>query len=245
MRRASANPEGSQTLWRRRRRLIPTSYIVGETCLQAQAGLRDLVLRLSTPEQLLHLQRVSRSGGACWRFRSRRVVTGQHDDGDKQHDHAGISSSSKSVGVVEAEGGMDAEGLSTLREDGDHQGRQSATLPRSAGTRTYRKSILRQSFATPPGHGQEAGSSVQQQNNVNATPPSRKSSMRHPARHSSEPALPSVLETPANNKGKRKAEEIDLTPPDQKHHHATFVIPSDHRLDSASISSLNFGSTVP
>ncbi|PIL35142.1 hypothetical protein GSI_02931 [Ganoderma sinense ZZ0214-1] len=41
---------------------------------------------------------------------------------------------------------------------------------------------------------------------------------------------PSVLETPLNHKGKRKAEDVDLTPPDQRTgHHTTFVIPTDGR----------------
>ncbi|KAI1788844.1 hypothetical protein LXA43DRAFT_974577 [Ganoderma leucocontextum] len=41
---------------------------------------------------------------------------------------------------------------------------------------------------------------------------------------------PSVLETPLNHKGKRKAEHVDLTPPDQRTgHHTTFVIPTDGR----------------
>lgn len=50
-------------------------------------------------------------------------------------------------------------------------------------------------------------------------------------RTASEPGLrsvseKSVLETPVNTKGKRKAEEVDLTPPDQRAgHHAKFVLP--------------------
>ena len=38
------------------------------------------------------------------------------------------------------------------------------------------------------------------------------------------------FETPTNNKGKRKADDVDLTPPDQRTgHHTTFVIPTDGR----------------
>ncbi|KAI0642948.1 hypothetical protein C8Q79DRAFT_916181 [Trametes meyenii] len=54
-------------------------------------------------------------------------------------------------------------------------------------------------------------------------------------RAASEPGLrsvseKSVLETPANQKGKRKAEEVDITPPDQRAgHHATFVLPEGGR----------------
>ncbi|KAI0754530.1 hypothetical protein C8Q80DRAFT_1297735 [Daedaleopsis nitida] len=55
-------------------------------------------------------------------------------------------------------------------------------------------------------------------------------------RTASEPGLRSVseksgFETPLNNKGKRKAEDVDLTPPDQRTagQHATFVIPTDGR----------------
>ncbi|KAH9831319.1 uncharacterized protein C8Q71DRAFT_781900 [Rhodofomes roseus] len=65
-----------------------------------------------------------------------------------------------------------------------------------------------------------------------ATPPppfKTKSALRTP-RSGSEPALNSVPETPTNSKGKRKAEELDTTPPDQKTaHHATFVIPPEAR----------------
>ena len=47
-----------------------------------------------------------------------------------------------------------------------------------------------------------------------------------------------MLETPLNNKGKRKAEDVDLTPPDQRTgHHTTFVIPTDGRRESSSLSS--------
>ncbi|KAI0763526.1 hypothetical protein BD413DRAFT_203684 [Trametes elegans] len=54
-------------------------------------------------------------------------------------------------------------------------------------------------------------------------------------RTASEPGLrsvseKSVLETPVNSKGKRKAEEVDITPPDQRAgHHATFVLPEGGR----------------
>ncbi|EJF60956.1 hypothetical protein BD309DRAFT_859917 [Dichomitus squalens] len=39
------------------------------------------------------------------------------------------------------------------------------------------------------------------------------------------------FETPTNNKGKRKADQVDVTPPDQRAagHHATFAIPTDGR----------------
>ncbi|CDO72190.1 hypothetical protein BN946_scf184970.g42 [Trametes cinnabarina] len=60
-------------------------------------------------------------------------------------------------------------------------------------------------------------------------------------RTASEPGLrsvseKSVLETPVNQKGKRKAEEVDLTPPDQRTgQHATFVLPEGgHRSHHAS-----------
>ena len=40
------------------------------------------------------------------------------------------------------------------------------------------------------------------------------------------------FETPTNNKGKRKADQVDVTPPDQRtSHHATFVIPTDGRRE--------------
>ncbi|KAI8986127.1 hypothetical protein BD414DRAFT_487738 [Trametes punicea] len=60
-------------------------------------------------------------------------------------------------------------------------------------------------------------------------------------RTASEPGLrsvseKSVLETPMNTKGKRKADEVDITPPDQRAgHHATFVLPEGgHRSHHAS-----------
>ncbi|GJE92638.1 hypothetical protein PsYK624_087930 [Phanerochaete sordida] len=129
----------------------------------------------------------------------------------------------KPAGVAEVERRMSAGGTSTLEEGGNH-GHYSATLPRPAGSRTPRKSILRHS--NPNTQSQEAGPSSQQY--VLSVPP-RRSGARHPARHSSEPALPSVMETPTNNKGKRKAEEIDITPPDQKNQHAKFILPVENK----------------
>lgn len=155
-------------------------------------------------------------------------VAGQSDGGEslaQLPSNADNSLSRTPGGVAEAERGMDVGESSTLREDGDRT-RQNATLPRAAGPRTPRKSILRQSSSAFL--DQEQGSSFPQQQNVKSTPPSRRSSMRHPARHSSEPTLHSVLETPVG-KGKRKAEEIDITPPDIRKQHATFVIPTQQR----------------
>ena len=50
-------------------------------------------------------------------------------------------------------------------------------------------------------------------------------------RSASEPALQSLLQTPVNTKkGKRKAEEVDGTPPDPKYgQHATFLLPESRR----------------
>lgn len=119
--------------------------------------------------------------------------------------------------------------LSPVTEDVDN-GHLSATFPRPAGTRSYRKSILR---ASPPiAQGLEAGPSDSQRSPKGTiSPPRRLSTRRHPSRHSSEPALASVLETPPSTKrGKRKAEDLDITPPDVRHkQHATFLLPVDHR----------------
>ena len=131
---------------------------------------------------------------------------------------------SKPVGVDEVDRGMNAGDSSTLDEAGDY-GFRSATLPRPA--RTPRKSILRQSSPLAL-EDPEVGPSTPFNG---ASPSPRRSSGRHPARHSSEPALASVLETPTNNKGKRKAEDLDITPPDQRNQHTTFVIPADHRSE--------------
>ncbi|KIP03095.1 hypothetical protein PHLGIDRAFT_121893 [Phlebiopsis gigantea 11061_1 CR5-6] len=141
---------------------------------------------------------------------------------------------SKAAGVEEVDRGMNAGDSSTLDEAGDY-GFHSATLPRPA--RTPRKSILRQSSPLAL-EDPEVSSSTP----YNGVPPSpRRSSGRHPARHSSEPALASVLETPTNNKGKRKAEDLDITPPDQRNQHTTFVIPADHRR----ITALSEGTQAP
>ena len=150
----------------------------------------------------------------------------QTDDGHKQprpHSPAdNLLLSGKLEGVEEVERGMNVGDLNTLSEDGDYAF-QPATLPRPA--RTPRKSILRQSSPAMQ-EGQEAGSSNSQR--LNAIPPLRKLNVRHPARHSSEPALSSVPETPTSTKGKRKAEEIDITPPDRKQT-TTFDIPADRK----------------
>lgn len=118
--------------------------------------------------------------------------------------------------------------LSTLREDSDDV-RQSETLPRAAtGTRVYRKSILRQSSSVDTRTPDAGPSSLPQVDPVTPTA-SRRSSLRRPARYSSEPTLSQVPETPTK-KGKRKAEDIDLTPPDPRNaQHTTFAIPPDHR----------------
>ncbi|OCH90415.1 hypothetical protein OBBRIDRAFT_597162 [Obba rivulosa] len=60
------------------------------------------------------------------------------------------------------------------------------------------------------------------------SPPAQKLSHWRPNRSASEPGLQSVPETPAQKKGKRKAEEVDITPPDHKQH-TTFVLPQTHR----------------
>ncbi|OBZ71246.1 hypothetical protein A0H81_08458 [Grifola frondosa] len=65
----------------------------------------------------------------------------------------------------------------------------------------------------------------------------RISSSARPARSSTEPGLTSVLEksvleTPTYNKGKRKAEDVDITPPDPKR--ATFALPPEsHHVSRA------------
>ncbi|KAL6304440.1 hypothetical protein BKA93DRAFT_733135 [Sparassis latifolia] len=74
-----------------------------------------------------------------------------------------------------------------------------------------------------------------------STPPTPKGRVRSalkPTRSASEPGLTSVLETPTNGKGKRKAEDLDTTPPELRSHHATFVIPEEgqrtHRTSEVS-----------
>ncbi|KAI0684530.1 hypothetical protein BC835DRAFT_1293015 [Cytidiella melzeri] len=121
--------------------------------------------------------------------------------------------------------------LSTLKEEGDDV-RQSATLPRAAtGSRGYRKSILRHSSSLNQ-QSPEAGPSSLESAPTSASTPktSRRTSLRRPSRHASEPIMNQDPETPTSNKGKRKAEDVDITPPDPRlAQHATFVIPADHR----------------
>lgn len=97
--------------------------------------------------------------------------------------------------------------------------------------RPSRRSILKPvGFPSPI---LEAGSSI----SISAFPPNdsanndsqaQKSERR---RSASEPALQSLLQTPVNTKkGKRKAEEVDGTPPDPKYgQHATFLLPESRR----------------
>ncbi|KAI0345601.1 hypothetical protein BDW22DRAFT_894366 [Trametopsis cervina] len=161
---------------------------------------------------------------------------GNSESGDKSswphhfQDHYPVSH--KSGGAVEGQSSMSVRNgaeLSTLREEGDDS-RQAATLPRAAGgTRGYRKSILRQSSSLNT-QGSEAGPSSLQSTPTSSPYPSRRPSLRSPARHASEPTLSQVPETPTSNKGKRKAEDLDVTPPDLRFtQHTTFVIPTDHR----------------
>lgn len=97
--------------------------------------------------------------------------------------------------------------------------------------RASRRSILKPvGFPSPI---LEAGSSIQ----ITAFPtgePDDENAQTQTAerrRSASEPALQSVLQTPVNSKkGKRKAEEVDGSPPDPKNsQHATFLIPESRR----------------
>ncbi|KAH9950683.1 hypothetical protein B0H21DRAFT_776610 [Amylocystis lapponica] len=64
------------------------------------------------------------------------------------------------------------------------------------------------------------------------TPTSKLKTTIRPIRSASEPRLKSVLETPQNTKGKRKADDLEVTPPDSKNgQHATFAIPPESRRE--------------
>lgn len=109
----------------------------------------------------------------------------------------------------------------------------SSTLPRAAGSRTARKSILKTapSSDSSDSPAPDAGPSTPQRPSAlsHVTTPRRSSSQR-PKRSSSEPGLSAVLETPVANKGKRKAEDVDITPPDHKTgQHTKFVEPENGR----------------
>ncbi|KAF7799442.1 hypothetical protein EIP86_010677 [Pleurotus ostreatoroseus] len=141
-------------------------------------------------------------------------------------------------GLVEEGGAMGSmfvqDGTSdTLKRDGQDLG-QPATLPKATGVRAYRKSILLSSSSSA--QGPEAGPSSLQMtmaSSPTSTPTRLRNSTRRPSRISSEPTLMQVPETPTK-KGKRKAEEIDITPPDQRTApHTTFVIPPGQRRAQA------------
>lgn len=165
------------------------------------------------------------------------MVLGDSESGDKPswtHDvQTDIPVFNKPGGVVEGQSSMSARNgveLSTLKEEGD-DARQAMTLPRAAtGNRVYRKSILRHSSSLNP-QDSEAGPSSLETPFTSTPKESRRSSARRPARYASEPSIGQIPETPLKNKGKRKAEDLDLTPPDRRSalQHTTFVIPSDHR----------------
>ncbi|TCD65818.1 hypothetical protein EIP91_002168 [Steccherinum ochraceum] len=134
------------------------------------------------------------------------------------------------VPLIDGERKMPAQdGEARSRSKSNPSQRATATtLPRtSTSTRAPRRSILNTPTPIP-----EAGPSTPQRT-PSASPNadvSRKHSALKPRRTSSEPGLLSVLETPTNQKGKRKAEEVDITPPDQKTgQRATFVIPENGR----------------
>ena len=97
--------------------------------------------------------------------------------------------------------------------------------------RPSRRSILKPvGFPSPI---EEAGSSVGSSAFPSGEPDSNdpKAEKSERRRSASEPALQSVLQTPVNSKkGKRKAEEVDGSPPDAKNgQHATFLLPESRR----------------
>lgn len=133
--------------------------------------------------------------------------------------------------------------LSTLKEEGDDL-RQTATFPRaSVGNRVFRKSILRHSSSLNP-QGSEAGPSSLETTPSSTLQEYKRSSARRPARYASEPSISQIPETPLKNKGKRKAEDLDLTPPDHRISHTTFVIPADHRRKLISDPTHNVSSMI-
>ncbi|KAK7689865.1 hypothetical protein QCA50_006504 [Cerrena zonata] len=108
--------------------------------------------------------------------------------------------------------------------------REAATIPRSASSRTPRKSILNspsQKFNTQSSQPEAGPSTPERQLGLPSSTPRTPAS--RPKRSSSEPGLTSVLETPTNNKGKRKADDIEITPPDQKNgQRTTFALPVEN-----------------
>ncbi|KAI0629978.1 hypothetical protein C8Q77DRAFT_1064680 [Trametes polyzona] len=99
--------------------------------------------------------------------------------------------------------------------------------------RSRRSSQLSEPSTPTASSSKENGGAGPYSTTVFPTSPGSPTPVRVPRtpRTASEPGLrsvseKSVLETPVNNKGKRKAEEVDITPPDQRAgHHATFVLP--------------------
>ena len=121
--------------------------------------------------------------------------------------------------------------LATTSGSSSTAARESATIPRAASPRTPRKSILNspsQKFNTQSSLTEAGPSTPDKQLGLHSSTSPRTPATR-PKRSSSEPGLSSVSETPSN-KGKRKADDIEITPPDQKNgQRTTFALPENTR----------------
>ncbi|KAH9932730.1 uncharacterized protein BXZ73DRAFT_46799 [Epithele typhae] len=115
--------------------------------------------------------------------------------------------------------------------------RRSGTTSQTSTLSRARSKRASDAGAIPSGSKQNGGASLSSAAFPiveKSSPSSAPQNIPRTPRTASEPGLRSVLEksgleTPMNNKGKRKAEEVDITPPDQRAHHATFVIPTEGR----------------
>jgi len=163
----------------------------------------------------------NQSGGDKQAPRDRtRINAGSRREGD---------SSTRRMSVQNGGLGTTTSATNSVRWNSDAKGdasyaaRQTATLPRATGQRVYRKSILLPPSASITStQAPEAGPSSLHRPPASTAVPKR-SSLRHPARSSSEPTLTKVLETPPpSTKGKRKAEDDDGSPP----RHAKFALPA-------------------
>jgi len=118
----------------------------------------------------------------------------------------------------------------------------SASAPEDSLGKARGKRVFHKSAPSPVASTSKNLESISSspRHSVRSNPPSSKSrSTNRPPRSASEPGLTSVPETPTNPKGKRKADDLEVTPPDQKNgHRATFVIPAEgrrpHRISETS-----------
>lgn len=165
-----------------------------------------------------------------------------------------VSSLQDLICALESSGGRDrvssvytpAENLSERDQSMTEQAEVSVTAEtpkKTTGTRAAHKGKTRTKRASHNGSSgpvastskvlqPSRSSSLHNTTITPTTPRSNPKTTARPTRSASEPRLKSVLETPKNPKGKRKADDLEVTPPDFKNgQHATFAIPPEARRE--------------